>query len=72
MSKPLGPQIKQEAIKHMQGKVETDALKYAEKDKKILEKMRTDTLKYGRQPPWFNKVDPTKPPAPQVEAFYKQ
>ena len=73
VNKPLAPQIKQGAIKRMQGKVETpDALKYPEQDKKILEKMKTDALKYGKAHPWFNEVDPTKPLAPQVKAFYKR
>ena len=70
MNKPLTPQLKQALIDLKQGKTEKpEVLKYAEKDKEILEKMKADVLKYGTAPPWFNEVDPKKPPFPQVQAF---
>ena len=73
MNKPLAPQFKAGVIKRMHGKTEKpEALKYAEADAKILEKMKADTLKYGTAPPWFNEVDPKKPLALQVKAFNKR
>ena len=73
MNKPLTPQLKQALIDLKQGKTEKpEVLKYAEKDKEILEKMKADALKYGTAPPWFNEVDPKKSLFPQVQAFNEQ
>ena len=73
VSKPLTPQFKAEVIKRMRGKTEKpEALKYAEADAKILEKVKADALKYSTAPPWLNKVDPTKPLTLQVKAFNKR
>ena len=46
-------------------------MKYAEVDKKILEKMRR-ALREGKLPLWYNKVDRTKPPTPQAQASNQQ
>ena len=40
-----------------------------EADNKILAEMKKYALQNGKAPPWFNEVDPTKPLAPQVQAF---
>ena len=70
VDRPLAPQFKQALIDRMQGKTgEPELLKYREEDKKILEKMKADALKYDTAPPWFNEVDPKKSLFPQVQAF---
>ena len=72
VNKPLAPQFKQVVIDRIQGKTEKpDALKYAEAEAKILEKMKADVLEYSKAPLWSQlyEVDPKKPLAPQVKAF---
>ena len=72
MNKPLTPQLKQALIDLKQGKTEKpEVLKYAEKDKEILEKMKADALKYGTAPPWFNEVDPKKASLPAGTSFQR-
>ena len=71
VSRPLVLQLKQ-TRKSMQGKTEKpDVLKDAEAERKILEKMRR-ALREGKLPPWYSKVDRTKPLVLQVQAFNKQ
>ena len=66
VDKPLAPQM--DAARALQEQIAAAA----KAEKKIFEEFKAYVDQNGKPPHWYNKVDRTKPLAPQVQAFNEQ
>ena len=66
VGKPLAPQM--DAARALQEQIAAAA----KAEKKIFEEFKAYVDQNGKPPHWYNKVDRTKPLAPQVQAFNEQ